>query len=67
MTDNDKPAAADSKGDAGPGKARVILPKVQKVQGGFHPGGANDPRGNKGAGHGQTHDRKPPRLPGRNG
>jgi hypothetical protein len=60
---------SDSAGKSGPapGKAKIILPKVRKQEGGFHPGGANAPRGDKGQTHGQTHDRKPPRLPGRNG
>ena len=48
-------------------KATVILPKVKKIQGGFRPGGQPGAKDGREPGHAQTHDRKPPRLPGRNG
>lgn len=63
MSDKDKPAAP---GDAeAPSRAKVILPKVQKHEGGYRPAG---PGGERLTGrHNQTHDRKPPRLPSRHG
>jgi hypothetical protein len=61
MTDKDKPATTGQAKDQP--RARVILPKVQKHEGGYHPAG---PGGERLTGRqAKAQDRKPPKSPGR--
>lgn len=67
----DKPphsADAEPAREAAPAKAKIVLPKLAPRHAEPQMGkgrGASFFRGN--GGHAQTHNNKPPRLPGRNG
>lgn len=69
MTDKNPPSAeASSEPSATPAKAKIVLPKLAPRHGDQGHGrgqAAGFQRFN--GGHSQTNNKKPPRLPGRNG